>query len=138
MSKRDPADNRRFVVIGGGPAGLNCAEALRQSGYTGEILVISAEDMVPYDRTLLTKVLPSGDASKFKLRSDDFLKNADIDFKLKTKAESIDTTAKEVTLSDGTTVHYDKLCITTGTTPFVPPIKGINHENVVVLRSHND
>jgi len=47
--------------------------------------------MVPYDRTLLTKVLPNGDASKFKLRSEDFLKNADIDYKLSTKVQSINT-----------------------------------------------
>jgi nitrite reductase/ring-hydroxylating ferredoxin subunit len=91
LAKRDPNDKRRYVIIGGGPAAVNCAEALRQSNYTGEILVISAEDMVSYDRTLLTKVLPSGDASKFKIRSDDFLKNADIDFRLKTRAESVDT-----------------------------------------------
>jgi NAD(P)H-nitrite reductase large subunit len=43
--------------------------------------------MVAYDRTLLTKVLPTGDASKFKLRSEDFLKTADIDFKLSTRVE---------------------------------------------------
>ena len=104
LAKRDPADTRRFVIIGGGPAGLNCAETLRQSNYTGEITVISAEDMVPYDRTLLTKVLPSGDASKFKLRSEDFLAKADIDFRLNTRAESVDTAHKTVTLSDGTTI----------------------------------
>jgi nitrite reductase/ring-hydroxylating ferredoxin subunit len=86
MAKRDPNDKRRYVIIGGGPAGLNCAETLRQSNFTGEIVVISAEDIVSYDRTLLTKVLPTGDATKFKLRSDDFLKDADIDFKLKTRA----------------------------------------------------
>lgn len=104
LAKRDLNDKRRYVIIGGGPAGVNCAEALRQSNYTGEITVIAAEDMVAYDRTLLTKVLPSGDASKFKLRSDEFLKNADIDFKLGTKAESVDTAAKSVKLSDGTTI----------------------------------
>jgi NAD(P)H-nitrite reductase large subunit len=73
MAKRDPKDNRRFVILGGGPAGLFCAETLRQSDYTGEIVVVSAENMVPYDRTLLTKVLPTADASKFKLRPDEFL-----------------------------------------------------------------
>ena len=29
MTKRDPSDKRHFVVVGGGAAGLNCAEALR-------------------------------------------------------------------------------------------------------------
>lgn len=104
LAKRDPNDKRRYVIIGGGPAGLNCAEALRQSNFTGEIVVISAEDMVAYDRTLLTKVIATGDASKFKIRSDDFLKNADIDFKLSTRADSVDVKGKTVTLSDGTTL----------------------------------
>jgi len=35
MAKRDPQDKRHFVIVGGGAAGLNCAETLRQSGYTG-------------------------------------------------------------------------------------------------------
>jgi len=104
LAKRDPNDKRRYVIIGGGPAGLNCAEALRQSDFTGEIVVISAEDMVTYDRTLLTKVLPTGDASKFKLRSEDYLKNADIDFKLSTRVESVDTKNKTLLLSDGSTL----------------------------------
>ena len=73
LAKRDPNDKRRYVIIGGGPAGLFCAETLRQSNYTGEVLVISAEDIVPYDRTLLTKALPQADGTKLKLRSDEFL-----------------------------------------------------------------
>lgn len=58
MSKRDPNNKEKFVIIGGGPAGLNCAETLRQSNFTGEILIISNENTVPYDRTLLSKALP--------------------------------------------------------------------------------
>ncbi len=94
--------------------------------------------MVAYDRTLLTKVIATGDASKFKIRSDDFLKNADIDFKLSTRADSVDVKAKTVTLSDGTTLvrsqitpnifqSYDKLCIATGTSPIKPRVKGIDY-----------
>jgi NAD(P)H-nitrite reductase large subunit len=110
MAKRDPTNQTKYVIIGGGPAGVSCAEALRQSAFTGEIIVISAEDMVAYDRTLLTKVLPTGDASKFKIRSDDFLKNADINFKLGTQAQSIDTNQKLIKLSDGSTiVRYEHL-----------------------------
>ena len=138
LAKRDPNDKRRYVIIGGGPAGVNCAEALRQSNYTGEISVISAEDMVAYDRTLLTKVLGNGDASKFKLRNEEFLKNADIDYILSTRAESVDTNAKTVKLSNGETIHYDKLCVATGSSPFKPRVNGMDFKNVFVLRSHND
>lgn len=83
---------------------MMCAETLRQSNFTGEILVISAENLVPYDRTLLTKVLATGDASKFKLRNEEFLQNADIDVKLNTRVEGVDTEKKVITLHDGTTL----------------------------------
>ena len=58
----------KLVVIGGGAAGLSCAETLRQSDYTGEITVISSEDILPYDRTLLSKILTTGDARKLLMR----------------------------------------------------------------------
>ena len=35
MAKRDPSNTTKMVIVGGGAAGLNCAETLRQSGYTG-------------------------------------------------------------------------------------------------------
>ena len=104
LAKRDPTDKRRFVVIGGGPAGLFCAETLRQSNYTGELVVISAEDIVPYDRTLLTKALPMIDVTKSPLRSQDFLEKGDISYRLGVKAESVDTDAKIIKLSDGTEI----------------------------------
>ena len=68
MAKRDPNNKTKFVIIGGGPAGLICAETLRQSDFTGQITVISAEQLLPYDRTLLSKTLPTGDATKLLLR----------------------------------------------------------------------
>jgi flavin-dependent dehydrogenase len=29
MAERDDHDSRKFVILGGGPAGLSCAETLR-------------------------------------------------------------------------------------------------------------
>jgi cation diffusion facilitator CzcD-associated flavoprotein CzcO len=37
MATRDPNNHTKMVIVGGGAAGLNCAETLRQSGFTGEI-----------------------------------------------------------------------------------------------------
>ena len=62
LTKRDPANPKHFVIVGGGPAGLNCAETLRQSGFSGRVTVVSKEDLIPYDRTLLSKALPMIDA----------------------------------------------------------------------------
>ena len=106
LAKRDPNDKRRYVIIGGGPAGLFCAETLRQSNYTGEIVIISDEKIVPYDRTLLSKVLATGDASNFKLRKEDFLQNADIDVKLGQRVIFVDVKDKSVMLDDFTKLVF--------------------------------
>lgn len=139
LAKRDPADKRNFVIVGGGAAGLNCAETLRQSGYTGKITLISNEKSLPYDRTLLTKTLPFGDASKFLLRDKGFLDSADIDLMLGNSVYSIHTNLKKVVLSNGKKVDYDKLCIATGGEPRKPPIPGLKDtKNVFFLRSKAD
>ena len=101
LSKRDPASESHYVIIGGGPAGLNCAETLRQSGYTGRVTVVTQEDLIPYDRTLLSKALPMIDAKKKPLRPADYLESADIDYRLSSKVASVNPTAKRVTLTNG-------------------------------------
>lgn len=78
MTKQDPKDKRNFVIIGAGAAGLTCAETLRQSGYTGQITLVNGENILPYDRTMLTKTLPTGDPNKFIFRDEQHFKDAGI------------------------------------------------------------
>lgn len=141
MSKRDPENKEKYVIIGGGAAGLNCAETLRQSNFTGEILIISNENSVPYDRTLLSKALPQGDSSKFVLRPADFLKEYDIDITFRRTVEKVDTKDKRIYLKDGAELNYDKLCIATGSTARTLgafKVPGHDLKGVEVLRSAKD
>lgn len=149
MAKRDPSNQHTFVIVGGGPAGQTCAETLRQSDFTGRIVIISAEDLPAYDRTLLTKVLPKGDATKWQLRSNEFNTEHNLEYQLGKKVTKVDTKNKIVTLSDGTSIvnsvsvinlfqNYDKLLIATGGKARKPNIKGIDFSNVFALRDHKD
>jgi NADPH-dependent 2,4-dienoyl-CoA reductase/sulfur reductase-like enzyme len=52
-----PRSARRIVVAGAGLAGLRTAGALREMGFRGEITVLGAEGLAPYDRPPLTKEL---------------------------------------------------------------------------------
>ncbi|CDW77535.1 nad-dependent dehydrogenase [Stylonychia lemnae] len=136
--KRDVTNNERYVIIGGGPAGLSCAETLRQSGFTGEIMIVSAEDVLTYDRTQLTKNLTRLDVNDIFIRTQEYLDKADINFKLGLKVNKLDIGEKTIYLSNQEAIKYDKICIATGANPFKPPIPGINLENVLVLRTNKD
>ena len=137
MSKRDGNDTRKFLIIGGGPSGLSAAETLRQSGYTGEILILSKEKYVPYDRTILSKFIP-GSINKLYLRTPDFLKEFDIDLLNEVKVNSVDNQNKTVKLEDGREFSYDKLLVASGGSAMIPNIPGITNENVLSLRTFDD
>ena len=136
MTKRDPSDARNFVIVGGGAAGLNCAETLRQSGYTGKITMVTGEKLLPYDRTMLSKVMSDKAEPNF-LRDEEFLKSADIDIVLD-KLYSIRPDLKKIALVRGKPMSYDKLLIATGGEPAKPPISGIDAKQVYHLRNHGD
>jgi 3-phenylpropionate/trans-cinnamate dioxygenase ferredoxin reductase subunit len=128
-----------MVIVGGGAAGLTAAETLRQCNFTGEIKVISSENVLPYDRSLLSKTLATGDASKFTLRSSDFLDQYNIDFALGTTVTSINKDSKSVGLDNGSTVGYDKLLLATGAQCKLPPnMPSSDVKGVYQLRSAAD
>ena len=76
--KRDHNNNEKFVIVGGGPAGLSAAETLRQSGFTGIIEIYSDEPNYSYDRTLLTKNIFGANYSGIKIRDDSYLNSLEI------------------------------------------------------------
>jgi NADH dehydrogenase FAD-containing subunit/nitrite reductase/ring-hydroxylating ferredoxin subunit len=137
MSKRDPNDKRRFVIIGGGPAGLSAAESLRQGGYTGEILILSSDKYVPYDRTSLSKFIPKV-VDYVLLRSPAFLKEYGIDIQNDTTVSGIDNKGKKIQLEGGQEIQYDKLLIAAGGKPLNPKFKGQETNTVLTLRTYTD
>ena len=137
MANRDLNDKRNFVIVGAGAAGLNCAETLRYSGYTGKITMINGEKTLPLERTLLTKTLPFGDYKNYILRNEEFFKNADIDV-ISDQVYSIHTDIKKVTLERGQPIEYDKLLIATGTQTRKSTIPGSDAKHVYYLRTGHD
>jgi nitrite reductase/ring-hydroxylating ferredoxin subunit len=73
MAKQDLTNLERYVIVGGGVAGLSAAESLRQGGFTGEIRMLSGEQWLPYDRTVASKNIMGMDPEGIQLRSREWL-----------------------------------------------------------------
>ena len=137
-AKRDRSKHpANVVIVGGGAAGEAAAEMLRREGFEGGITMISADTSLPVDRPNLSKDYLAGNAPEewIPLRSDSFFAEKFIDVRLATRVTSIDTAARTITSSDGSTVSYGALLLATGADPFVLPITGSDRPEVHLLRT---
>ena len=112
-----------IVVIGAGQAGSSLVAKLRAEEFHGQITLIGAEDVPPYQRPPLSKSYLLGDMTKERLylRPAAFYADNNVDLRLDTRAVSIDPIAKTVKLSDDSILSYDELALTTGSHPRTLP-----------------
>ncbi len=129
-----------IVIIGGGAAGLCAAQTLRREGYAGTITMLSADEDAPYDRTNLSKGALSGDmdVDANDLHPADFYRDNDIDLRLGTTVERIDTVRREVEIAGSLPVAYDSLLLATGAEPVTLDIRGASLPHVHYLRTAAD
>uniref|UniRef100_A0A6Q2WTM2 Rieske domain-containing protein n=1 Tax=Esox lucius TaxID=8010 RepID=A0A6Q2WTM2_ESOLU len=119
------------------PAGLVCAETLRQEGFTDRIVMCTMDKHPPYDRPKLSKSLEST-AEQLRLRSIDFLQDHDIELLTEKEAVAVDVKTRAVTFQDGSRMEYRKLFIATGSKPKPMNYKGQDVKNVFHLRTPED
>ncbi|WP_107669636.1 FAD-dependent oxidoreductase [Cyanothece sp. BG0011] len=133
-------DNRTFVILGAGAAGINAVETLRQEGFQGKIIFISAEEKLPYDRTLLSKKYLQGKTREkgLTLRSHEFYDQYDIELKLGKTVTKVDPSQKTLTFDDNSRLEYDSLLLATGGKAKQLKIPGSNLANIFTLRQPED
>lgn len=136
--KRDPENKTRYVILGGGPAGACAAETLRQSGFTGEIVMLTAEKELPYDRSMLTKALLKIQPDNISIRKQNHYDDLGIEVRTSSWVEQVDASAKEVHVKGGAKIHYDKLLIATGARPRVYNVPGSDLKGIHSIRSFED
>ncbi len=105
----------RVLVAGAGMAGLRSADAVRKSGFDGEITVVGAEPHMPYNRPPLSKdgIGAEFDAAQLPFRVARAAAMS-IRWRLGEPAIAADLAARTVTLADGTVLGWDGLVIATG------------------------
>lgn len=115
----------KYVIIGASAAGLAAAESIRKTDKSGEITVITKEECLPYSRPSISYYLKGKvNQGDMLLRKQSYYKANNINVVTGTEAKEIDT--KNKTVKAGRKSYpYDKLCLATGSKPFVPPMKNV-------------
>lgn len=116
----------QYVVIGNGVAAVGCIEGIRKEDAAGKIIVISKEPHPVYCRPLISYYLEGKtNLEKMAYRDKNFYERMECEVLYGKKAVQIDPSTKQIALNDDTVIPYDKLCIATGSSPFVPPFTGL-------------
>jgi 3-phenylpropionate/trans-cinnamate dioxygenase ferredoxin reductase subunit len=104
------------VIAGAGHAGVQAAASLREDGFDGEIILLSDEKDLPYQRPPLSKAFLKGemDIHGLPLRGEAYFRDQRIDLRLGVRATRIDRAAQRVETSEGNTIGYGRLILATG------------------------
>lgn len=125
-----------IVVIGAGQAGSSLVAKLRKDGFDGQITLIGAEPVLPYQRPPLSKGYLLGDMTleRLFLRPESFYNDQNITLRLGSEVSAIDPVAKTVTIGSDV-ISYDQLALTTGSEPRrLPASIGGDLDGVHVVR----
>jgi NADPH-dependent 2,4-dienoyl-CoA reductase/sulfur reductase-like enzyme/nitrite reductase/ring-hydroxylating ferredoxin subunit len=136
-----PVDTRTFVIVGGGAAGEFAAQTLRREGFAGRVVLVAAEDKLPYDRTKLSKAYLAGKAKPetLLLRERDFYNQQKIELLTATCVTGLDLSRQEIQLEGQPPLRYDQLLLAPGATPNrLPNLPGHNLAGVLPLRTQAD
>ncbi|MBT2493596.1 NAD(P)/FAD-dependent oxidoreductase [Streptomyces sp. ISL-96] len=117
---------KRVVVIGNGMAGHRVAAEVHARRPDWDITVIGSEPYQAYNRILLTNLL-AGRATADSI----VLGEQPPVIRVVTgrRVTGIDRLRRTVFLESGSTVPYDRLVLATGGLPFLPPVKGLTHDD---------
>lgn len=135
----------KIVIIGGVAGGMSAATRLRRLNEQAEIIVLEKGPYVSFANC----GLPYYVAGEIENRSDLLVQTPEqlkarfrLDVRPNSEAIKIDTEGKEIMVaseSDTYTLAYDKLILSPGAKPFIPPIKGLEMaKNSFTLRNVPD
>ena len=134
------ADNRVFVVVGGGLAGAKAVEALRDKGFEGQLVLFAAERHLPYERPPLSKAyLKTGEKLEDAFVHDQrWYDEHHIELHLGTTIAAVDGGAHEVVTESGERQGYSRLLLATGSSPRRLSLPGADLDGVLYLRTIED
>ena len=132
----------KHVIIGGVAGGATAAARIRRNDESAQIIILEKEDYISYANCGLPYhiggVIP--ERRNLLLQTpQSFRQRFNIDVRVKNEAVSIDIKNKTVRIRNAQNTeyeeHFDKLLLSPGAVPFIPPIEGVGLEGIFTLRN---
>ena len=134
-------DKSKYVIIGGGAAGVAAAEAIRQIDQNGSLTIVSDEKHTLYSRVMLSKpnfFLGKIPFDQVYLKGDDWYHENRINFLGGQTASSVDGVNKIISLTTGEKLPYEKLLLAIGVRARTLNVPGADKSWVHYLRTLED
>ena len=139
-------DRRRVVIVGGVAGGASCAARLRRLDENAEIVMVERGPHISFANCGLPYHIGGviEDREKLLIQTpESFERRFDVDVRTLTEAVDIDPEARNITLRDVDNgqqegLDYDDLVLSPGASPFLPPIPGVELDEVYSLRTIPD
>lgn len=127
------------MIVGNGVAGSTAAENIRMNDADGNITILTDEDSPFYYRIRLNDYI-SGDLTEADLQAkkNQWYEEIGISLRLKTRGTGADVSNRFVITQKGDKLAYDKLLMASGSSSFIPPIKGVDKMGVFTIRNLQD
>jgi len=131
--------NEIYLILGNGAAGVSAATAIRERNETCSIVIASNENVIGYNRPMLTKsMIAKFNPGQIAVHDEAWYKENNIINVLDREVIKIDAKEKEVIFKDGIKLKYDKCIYALGSECFVPSIPGNDKNEVIAIRNISD
>ncbi len=124
------------MILGGGLASARVAEGYRGAGGEEKMVIVSADDVPPYNRPPLSKGVLRGELEPQAtlVEPESWYADNGVELRLETEVERVETDAHLLRLAEGGTLAYGTLVVATGARPRTLPIPGADLAGVHTYR----
>jgi nitrite reductase (NADH) large subunit len=130
----------RIILVGNGMVGYKFCEKLvaHPNRNQFDILVFGEEVRPAYDRVHLSEYFTLESPDELLLAPLSWYRENNITLRTSELISWIDTINKKVYTHKDESFDYDYLVLATGSSPFIPPIKGVEKEGIFIYRTIED
>ena len=125
-----------IVIVGGGFAALQIIKMVRKLDQDIAITMITADSGVEYSKPNLSHAFSQEQTPETLTvhNAQQLAEQYNVVIKTKALVSEIDIEQQYIRV-DGQPIHYTKLVLATGATPFIPPAKGLKRSSTITLNS---